>query len=77
MNHPFYQRPGQQQASPFINRQPQINNVFIQKLQQFGQMLRGDPEQIARSLLANGQMTQEEFGQYAKTADQIIGRRPF
>lgn len=77
MNHPFYQNPNMQQNSPFINQQPRINNIFIQKFQQFRNMLTGNPEQIARSLLASGEMTQEQFNQYAQTADQLVGRRPF
>lgn len=69
----------------FQNRQPQpmaqtnpIGN--IQYIQQQMQMIQNQltsagksPEEMVRSLMANGQMSQEQFMQYSQIANMIFG----
>ena len=33
------------------------------------------PEQVVRQMISNGQMTQEQFEQYGRIADQWTGRK--
>ncbi len=47
----------------------------MEKLQQFGSMVNGNPQQIVQDLLRSGKMSQQQFEQYAQTANQILGRR--
>ena len=69
----------------FQNRHPQpmaqtnpMGN--IQYIQQQMQMIQNQltsagksPEEMVRSLMANGQMSQEQFMQYSQLANQMIG----
>lgn len=56
-------------------------NGFMQRLnlfgQQFGMKNQCTPEQKVQQMLQSGQMTQEQFEQYADFATKITGRRPF
>ena len=51
----------------------QINNMsnFISQFNQFRSAFTGNPEQRVRQLLQSGQMTQEQFNQFAETANQL------
>ena len=68
--HPQYQmQPAQQPQNNLSNMQAQI-----QQIQQQLQMMGQTPEQMVRTLLSNGSMTQEQFMQLSQMADQIVGR---
>lgn len=68
--YPQYQmQPVQQPQNNFSNMQAQI-----QQIQQQLQMMGQTPEQMVRTLLSNGSMTQEQFMQLSQMADQIVGR---
>lgn len=55
---------------------PQMPNPeFMNKLNEFAQMLSGNPQQITMNLINSGIMTQQQFQQYAAIADQITGGR--
>ena len=51
----------------------QTNNMsnLISRLNQFRSTFTGDPEQRVKQLLQTGQMTQEQFNQFAETANQL------
>ena len=51
----------------------QTNNMsnLISRLNQFRSTFTGDPEQRVKQLLQSGQMTQEQFNQFAETANQL------
>jgi hypothetical protein len=55
--------------------QPMPQNDFMSRLQQFGQMIQGNPQQIVQNLMSSGKMSQQQFQQYAQMANQILGRR--
>lgn len=68
--YPQYQmQPVQQPQNSLSNMQAQI-----QQIQQQLQMMGQTPEQMVRTLLSNGSMTQEQFMQLSQMADQIVGR---
>ena len=47
------------------------NGSFMNRLQQFASTLSGNPEQIVRTMLQTGQMSQTQFDQLSKQASQI------
>lgn len=51
----------------------QTNNMsnFISQFNQFRSAFTGNPEQRVKQLLQTGQMTQEQFNQFAETANQL------
>lgn len=51
----------------------QTNNMsnFISQFNQFKSAFTGNPEQRVKQLLQTGQMTQEQFNQFAETANQL------
>ena len=54
--------------------QPQQNNPasnFLTQFNQFKSTFSGNPEQQVRQLLNSGRMTQEQFNQFAQTANQL------
>lgn len=59
--------PGQMPMEPGGN--------FMAQLQQFRNMINGDPQQIVQNLIQSGQMSQDQFNQYSQMANQILGRR--
>lgn len=56
-------------------------NGFQQRLNAFGQQFtmknQCTPEQKVQQMLMSGQMSQEQFDEYAEMATKITGRRPF
>lgn len=56
-------------------------NGFLQRLnlfrQQFNQQNNCTPEQKVQQMINSGQMSQDQFEQYAEIATRITGRRPF
>lgn len=48
----------------------QINN-FLTQFNQFKSTFTGNPEQQVRQLLSSGRMSQEQFNQFAQTANQL------
>ena len=45
---------------------------FINELNQFKQTFSGDPKAEVQKLLNNGQLSQNQFNQYAQMANQIM-----
>lgn len=41
------------------------------------QTMTGNPKQMVENLVKSGQMTQEQFNQYAQIANQVIGSGVF
>lgn len=59
-----------------LNPQPQGQpQNFMQQLMNFGKSINGDPQVMVQNLLRSGQMTQQQFQQYAQLANQLTGRR--
>ena len=52
------------------NQTNQMSN-FISQFNQFRSAFTGNPEQRVKQLLQTGQMTQEQFNQFAETANQL------
>lgn len=48
----------------------QMNN-FINQFNNFRSMFNGNPEQQVKQLLSSGRMSQEQFNQFAQTANQL------
>ena len=46
-------------------------NNFLTRFAKFSADFQGNPEQKARQLMASGQMSQEQFKQYAQIANQL------
>ena len=60
--------------SLFNDFKPQQNNSmnnFLNQFNQFKSTFTGNPEQQVRQLLSSGRMSQEQFNQFAQTADQL------
>ena len=60
--------------SLFNDFRPQQNNSmnnFLNQFNQFKSTFTGNPEQQVRQLLSSGRMSQEQFNQFAQTADQL------
>lgn len=62
-------------SRPQVQPQSMPQNDFMSRLQQFGQMIQGNPQQIVQNLMSSGKMSQQQFQQYAQMANQILGRR--
>ena len=48
----------------------QMNN-FINQFNNFRSMFNGNPEQQVKQLLSSGRISQEQFNQFAQTANQL------
>lgn len=46
-------------------------NGILQRLKQFQQMLRGDPQQQVQSLLNSGKVSQQQYNQAVQMANQL------
>lgn len=60
--------------SLFNDFQPQQNNPmnnFLNQFNQFKSTFTGNPEQQVKQLLSSGRMSQEQFNQFAQTANQL------
>ena len=59
----------------FQQLQPQVpkNNVMAQ-LQNFMQTFKGDPQQMVQQLLQSGRVSQAQYDQAVKLANQLTGR---
>ena len=60
--------------SLFNDFKPQQNNSmnnFLNQFNQFKSTFTGNPEQQVKQLLSSGRMSQEQFNQFAQTADQL------
>ena len=55
--------------NPFYN--PPSNQSMIEQFKKFASMFRGNPKQQVEQLLRSGQMTQEEFNEYSKMANDL------
>ena len=49
----------------------QNNNDFLTQFNQFRSIFNGNPQQQVQRLLQNGQMSQEQFQEYAQKATQL------
>ena len=60
-------------SSLFNDFNQPTNNManLLSQFNQFRSTFSGNPEQKARQLLASGQMSQEQFNQYAQIANQL------
>jgi ABC-type transporter Mla subunit MlaD len=47
-----------------------INN-FLNQFNQFRSTFSGNPEQQVKQLISSGKMSQEQFNQFAQTANQL------
>ena len=70
MPNPLFNALGNQQI---INPVAQI----VQQARQLRQTFNGNPKETVQQLLASGQMSQEQFNQYAQIANQIVGTGAF
>lgn len=60
--------------SLFNDFKPQQNNPmnnFLNQFNQFKSTFTGNPEQQVKQLLSSGRMSQEQFNQFAQTANQL------
>ena len=60
--------------SLFNDFRPQQNNSmnnFLNQFNQFKSTFTGNPEQQVKQLLSSGRMSQEQFNQFAQTANQL------
>lgn len=62
----------QRQMTP-MNQMGQI----VQAARQMRQTLNGNPRQMVEQLVASGQMSQQQFNQYAQIASQIVNSGAF
>ncbi len=62
-------------GAPQMQPQPMQRPNFMQQLSQFASSLNGNPQQMVQNLIQSGQMSQQQFQQYAQLANQITGRR--
>ena len=44
---------------------------FMQQFNQFKNTFKGNPEEVVKNMLSNGQMSQEQFNRYQEMARQI------
>lgn len=51
--------------------QPTLSNDFLSQFNQFRSMFNGNPQAQVQNLINSGQMTQEQFNQYAQMANQL------
>ena len=64
MSNPLFQQMGQGGSMGPMNG-------FMQRLQQFQQMFRGDPRQQVQSLLNSGRVSQEQYNRAVQMANQL------
>ena len=58
----------------FNDFKPQPSNPmgnFLKQFNQFRSTFSGNPEQQVKQLISSGKMTQEQFNQFAQTANQL------
>ena len=48
---------------------------LMAQLQQFRNMLQGNPQEIVQNLIQSGQMSQDQFNRYSQMANQILGMK--
>lgn len=70
MGSPLYDTYNQ---APTIQNGSQMN--AIARVQQLLQMTRQTPEQLVKSMLQSGQITQDQFNQAAQMANMITGKK--
>lgn len=64
-------------GNPLFNQFNNQNNGIsdlINQIQDFQRMFKGDPKQEVERLLSTGQMSQQQFNQFAQIANQL---KPF
>lgn len=64
-------------GNPLFNQfNNQNNGIFdiVNQIQDFQRMFKGDPKQEVEKLLSTGQMSQQQFNQFAQIANQL---KPF
>lgn len=58
-----------------ILQQPQQPNNFLQQLQNFASTFSGNPQQIVQNMLNSGRVSQDQYNQAVKIANQLTGRK--
>lgn len=61
--------------NPLFNQFNQPNNeisAFVNQVKQFKNTFNGNPQQEVEKLLKSGQMTQQQFNQFAQVANQLM-----
>lgn len=64
-------------GNPLFNQfNNQNNGIFdlVNQIQDFQRMFKGDPKQEVERLLSTGEMSQQQFNQFAQIANQL---KPF
>ena len=69
MPNPLFNALNGQQANPMAQ--------LVQDARRLRQTFNGDPKQAVQNLLSSGQMSQNQFNQYAQIAQQVIGTGVF
>lgn len=64
MSNPLYGQFGGQQNNPM--------QQLLADAQRLKQTMTGDPKETVQKLLSSGEMSQNQFNQYAQIANQII-----
>ena len=73
---PFFDSHKKQQTSqPFVNGRGFDLNSALQNMARQIAPSGMTPEQIVRQKIQNGEMTQEQFNQFARIADRLTGGR--
>lgn len=56
-------------------QQPQQPSNFLQQLQNFASTFSGNPQQIVQNMLNSGRVSQDQYNQAVKIANQLTGRK--
>lgn len=54
-----------------INSQPNGQNAFMARLQQFKKQFNGDPQQMIQQMLNSGKISQQQYNNAVQQANQI------
>lgn len=61
-------------ANPLFQQFGQPQNSIMQQVEQMRSTLKQDPREIVQGLLNTGQMSQQQFNQLARQANQIMAQ---
>lgn len=56
----------------FQQMQNHSQNDFLKRFEQFQKTLKGDPQQIVQQMLNSGKITQDQFNNAARMANQMM-----
>ena len=69
MSNPLFNALGGQQMNPIAQ--------LVADAKRLQQTMTGNPKQMVENLVKSGQMSQDQFNQYAQIANQIVGGGAF